>query len=152
MAPQDRSWSRLGSRCVHNRRQTWKRRDGGLLAWEDPRTRNRFSPFWVDNKMVRALAVKPEESAPVLARESGASFTGLRLRDGSLVLKTKRGRRVEQLRIIDGDSFDFGRTGLEVGHRFGISPPTGMHRITNLAAMIDPRMGTHSGTGRGLGG
>ena len=42
----------------------------------------------------------------VLARETGVSFTGLRLRDGSLVLKPKRGRRVEQLWIIDGDSFD----------------------------------------------
>ena len=65
----------------------------GLLAWEDPRTRSRFSPFWVDGKMVQALAVKPRESASamaVLARETGISFTGLRLRDGSLVLKAKR--------------------------------------------------------------
>ncbi len=127
----------------------------GLLAWEDPRTRSRFSPFWVDDKMVRALAVKPEESAPavaVLARETGVSFTGLRVRDGSLVLKAKRGGRVEQFRNIDGDSFDFDLTGLEVGHPFGVSPPTAMPRITNLAAMIDPRMRTHSGTARGSGG
>ena len=127
----------------------------GLLAWEDPRTRSRVSLFWVDDKMVRALAVKPEESAPavaVLAREPGVSFTGLRLRDGSLVLKAKRGRLVEQLRIIDGDSFDFERTGLEVGHPFGLSPPTAMSRIANVAVMIDPRMRTHSGAARGSGG
>ena len=44
--------------------------------------------------MVLALAVKPEESAvAVLARETDIRFTGLRLRDGSLVLKAKRGRR-----------------------------------------------------------
>ena len=34
----------------------------GLLAWEDPRTRSRVSPFWVDDKMVRFLVVKPEET------------------------------------------------------------------------------------------
>ena len=50
------------------------------------------------------------DALAVLARETGVSFTGLRLRDGSLVLKPKRGRRVEQLWIIDGDSFDFDRT------------------------------------------
>ena len=152
MAPSTPFVQRPSFACRINQLPARKNWPWGLLAWEDPRTRSRFSPFWVDDKMVRALAVKPEESAPVLARETGVSFTGLRLRDGSLVLKAKRGRRVEQLRIIDGDSFDFGRTGLEVGHPFGVSPPTGMHRITNLAAMIDPRMGTHSGTGRGLGG
>ena len=127
----------------------------GLLAWEDPRTRNRFSPFWVDDKIVRAVVVKPEESAPavaVMARETGTSFTGLRLRDGSLVLKAKLGRLMEQLRIIDGDSFDFDRTGLEVGHPFGVSPPKVMPRIINLFAIIDPRMRTHTGTARGLDG
>ena len=127
----------------------------GLLTWEDPRTRSRFSPFWVDGKMVQALAVKPRESAPamaVLARETGISFTGLRLRDGSLVVKAKRGRRVEQLRINDGDSFDFDRMGLELSYSFDGFPPTAMPRIMNLAAMIDQRMGTHSRTARGSDG
>ena len=51
----------------------------GLLAWEDPRTRSRFSPFWVDDKMVQALAVKPRESAlamAVLARKTGGKLYG----------------------------------------------------------------------------
>ena len=59
----------------------------GLLAWEDPRTRSRFAPFWVDDKMVQAVAVQLRESAPavaVLARETGISVTGLRLRNGNL--------------------------------------------------------------------
>ena len=127
----------------------------GLLAWEDPRTRNRLSPFWVDDKIVQALAVQPRESAPevaVLARETGIVFTGLRLRDGTLVLKAKRGRGVEQLLIIDGDAFDFDRTGLKLSYAVDVFPPTAMPRIEDLAAMIDPRTGTHSGTARGLGG
>ena len=127
----------------------------GLLAWEDPRTRSRFSPFWVDDNMVRALAVEPKESAPavaVLACETGISFTGLRLRNGSLVLKAKRGRRVEQLRIIDGDSFDFDRMGLELSLPFEGFPPTAMPRLRNLAAMIAPRKRTASGTARGSDG
>ena len=130
----------------------------GLLAWEDPRTRSRFSPFWVDDKMIWAVAVKPEESAlavpavAVLARETGISFTGLRLRDGSLVLKAKRGRRVEQLRIIDGDTFDFDRMGLELSCPFDGFPPTALPRLKNLAAMIEPGRRTLAGRARGSGG
>ena len=77
---------------------------------------------------------------------------GLRLLDGTLVLKARRGRRVEQLRIIDGNAFDFDQTGLKLSYPFDGFPPTAMPRIMNLAAMIDPRMGTHSGTARGSGG
>ena len=127
----------------------------GLLAWEDPRTRSRFAPFWVDDKMVQAVAVQLRESAPavaVLARETGISVTGLRLRNGTVVLKAKRGRRVEQLLILDGDAFDFDRMGLKLSYAFDGFPYTAMPRIKNLAAMIDPRMGTHSGTARGSGG
>ena len=155
MAPQRRSWSRRGSRCVVNRSQDLEAARWGLLAWEYPRTRSRFSPFWIDDKLVRALPVEPRESAPavaVLARETGIFFTGLRLRDSSLVLKVKRGRRAEQLRIIDGDSFDFDRTGLELSYPFDGFPPTATPRLMNLAAMMAPRMRRHPGTARGSDG
>ena len=44
----------------------------------------------------------------------GATFWGLRLRDGTLVIRVARRRRAEQIRISDGDAFDPARSGLEV--------------------------------------
>ena len=112
-------------------------------------------PTGAVERILQEELVEPKESAPavaVLARETGISFTGLRLRNGSLVLKAKRGRRVEQLRIIDGDSFDFDRMGLELSLPFEGFPPTAMLRLRNLAAMIAPRKRTASGTARGSDG
>ena len=39
---------------------------------------------------------------------------GLRLRDGTLIVKVVRGRRSAQIRIIDGGAFDPVRSGLEI--------------------------------------
>ena len=38
---------------------------------------------------------------------------GLRLRDGTLIVKVVKGRRWAQFRVIDGDAFDPARSGLE---------------------------------------
>ena len=113
-----------------------------LLASEDPRTRSRLWSFCVHNKTGRTLPVKPLESAPVvavLARETGIRLTGLLHRGGTFVLEAKRERRAEQRRIIEGKSFDFDRTDLELEYSFGGFLYTAMPRITNLAIMIDPR-------------
>ena len=62
-----------------------------LLAWEDPQFSARGSPFWADVPMVNARAMDPAESGGDalchIVRESGATFTGLRLRDGTLMVK-----------------------------------------------------------------
>ena len=75
----------------------------GLLSWKDPRVRNRSSPFWTGVPMLRAHAVGPGEGRALasrdLVRESAAAFTGLRLRDGAVVLKAEKHRRVEQVRV-----------------------------------------------------
>ena len=94
----------------------------GLLAWEDPRERSRFSPFWVDEGMLEGVVVEPTESAkPVttLVRATGAHASGLCLLDGALVLKWKRWRRVEQIRLAEGESFDPDRTGIELARMEG---------------------------------
>ena len=36
----------------------------GLLAWEDPRERSKFSPFWIDDKMLQGVVVEATKSAP----------------------------------------------------------------------------------------
>lgn len=82
----------------------------GLLAWEDPRVRNRMTPFRSDVQMVRATAVKPDvRDRPAmcdLVRQSPASYSGLRLRDGSVVLKVEWRRRVEQIVLTNSEAFD----------------------------------------------
>ena len=75
----------------------------------------------------------------MLARATGMSVSGLRLLDGALVLKVNRGRRVEQIRISEGDSFDMERTALELRYQFDGLPPTAMPRLQNLAEMLTPR-------------
>ena len=64
-----------------------------LLAWEEPRLAARASPFWADVPMIEARvmnrAKNGEDALHHIVRKSGATFTGLRLRDGTLVLKVQ---------------------------------------------------------------
>ena len=112
----------------------------GLLAWEDPRVRNRSSPFWADVPMLSAHAVEAGEGdAPALrdlVRESAAAFTGLRLRDGAVVLKAERRRRVEQVRVVNSDAFGPNRDGLMMVTDFGLKPLSDWDRLTNFAWII----------------
>ena len=111
----------------------------GLLAWENPRERSRFKPFWVDEKMLTAAVVEPGDPVGMMARATGMNVSGLRLLDGVLVLKVKRGRRVEQIRVLEGESFDLERTALELQFRFDGYPSTVLPRLWNLAAIMKPR-------------
>ena len=111
----------------------------GLLAWEDPRERGAFKPFWIDDKMLVAVVVEPGDTVGTLARVTGMRVCGLRLLDGALALKVKRGRRVEQIRVLEGDSFDLERTALELRCPFDGFPPAATSRLCNLAAMMKPR-------------
>ena len=113
-----------------------------LLAWEDPRERSKFSPFWIDEKMLTGVVVEPSESVPpvtTLVRATGMKVSGLRLLDGALVLKVKRGRRVEQIRVAEGDSFDPDRTGIELQFVIGGCPSAVLPRLWNLVAIMKPR-------------
>ena len=116
----------------------------GLLAWEDPRERSKFKPFWIDEQMLMAVVVEPGDPMGEIARATGMSVSGLRLLDGALVLKVHRGRRVEQIRVSEGDSFDLERTALELRCPFDGLPPTATPRLWNLAAIMTPRKGPSS--------
>ena len=111
----------------------------GLLAWEEPRERSKFKPFWIDEKMLMAVVVEPGDPVGMMARATGMIVSGLRLLDGALVLKVQRGRRMEQIRVLEGDSFDMERTALQLRYPFDGFPPTAMPRLRNLAAITEPR-------------
>ena len=126
----------------------------GLLAWEDPRVRNRGSPFWAGDWMLKGHAAPAGKAgAPSLARlvrESPATFTGLRLRDGTVILKVARRGRVDQVRLGDWDAFDPERHTLELGVPLDAIPPTTWARSEELLAMmVRPVRG--SGAGRAAG-
>ena len=114
----------------------------GLLAWEDPRERSGFKPFWIDGRMLEGELVEPAGSAlpaMAVARATGTDVSGLRLLDGALVLKFRRWRRVEQVRVSEGGSLDMERAALQLRWPFQVSPPEELPRMFNLDAMTTPR-------------
>lgn len=111
----------------------------GLLAWEDPRERSKFKPFWIDEKMLMAVVEERGDPMGEIACATGISVLGLRLLDGALVLKVHRGRRVEQIRVLEGDSFDMERSALQLLYPLDGFPPTATPRVWNLAEMTTVR-------------
>ena len=90
-----------------------------LLAWEDPYHPARGQLFWADAPMVEARTVRDAGQYALcrVVRMSGARYMGLRLREGTLIVKVVRDRRSAQIRIIDGSVFDPVRSGLEIAAR-----------------------------------
>ena len=88
--------------------QTQSDRDAaawGLLAWENPHGgEEAASPFWTDVPMLDGeidpvIATPHTPSLTAVLRETGARLLGLRLLDGSLILKIESGSGMAQLRI-----------------------------------------------------
>ena len=92
----------------------------GLLAWEDLQYPQWAELFWADAAMAEARVAKPAKHGwRSLILGTGATYAGLRLLDGALVLKVQRGRETGQIKVINGAAFDPATSGLEVatGHR-----------------------------------
>ena len=89
-----------------------------LLAWEAPWLKQHGAPFWADVPMLEGRALDTGEAVERTLRRvvvrCGATFWGIRLRDGALVLRVTRGRETEQIRMADGVAFDPWRSGLEI--------------------------------------
>ena len=128
-------WRAHGRMVAHDappfplRRQTVADLDAvrwNLLAWEDPWLTRYNWPFWADVPMVEARVVDPAQCGGDalfrIVRDSGATFTGLWLRDGGLIIKVARGRKSEQIRVADASDFDPARSGLEIGGRVDAFP------------------------------
>lgn len=116
--------------------------------------RNRGSPFRAGVPMLEGHAAPGGQAgAPALARlvrESPATFAGLRLRDGTVILKVERRGKVEQVRLIDWDAFDPERDNLELRVTLDAFPPTSWARAQELVAMMAPSR-RRSGAGRAAG-
>ena len=80
----------------------------------------------------RTRGVSGEHAGRRLLRRAGATFTGLRLLDGAVVLKLWRGRETGQIRVIDGAAFDPAHSGLEVAMRQGVGARSGWVRVESL--------------------
>ena len=111
-----------------------------LLAWEDPHHLQWAELFWTDVAMVEARVAEPGAHAwRCLVLRAGATFTGLRLLDGALVLKVWRGHETAQLRIIDGAAFDPARSGLEVAVREAVGARRRWVRVESLGRDVFDR-------------
>ena len=107
----------------------------GLLAWEDPQQPQWASLFRSDVPTVEArVAEAGARGWRDLLEGAGATYAGLRLLDGALLLKVRRGRETGQVRVIDGAAFDPARSGLEVRTAEG-----GWVRVGSLAGLVFPR-------------
>ena len=80
----------------------------GLLALEDPfAVPGPASPFWSVAPMLEVVPVRLDGwTLAGLARDAGTALAGLRLADGSLIVKLARGGRAQQVRLADGGAFD----------------------------------------------
>ena len=104
----------------------------GLLAWEDPVIEDGpSSPFWSEALMLEAVPAGEVPALSALAKASECRLGGLRLRDGSVVLKVEQGERALQMRIADGDAFD-PTGGIELRLPVGLDLKVRLRRLADL--------------------
>lgn len=107
----------------------------GLLAWEDPFVEDGpVSPFWAVAPMVPAAAGPQATPLTGGAMAPGLSVDGLRLTDGSLVLKLQNGGGAVQFRLDAGGGF--GPTdGVLAQHDLLADPRTFVARLRDARAL-----------------
>lgn len=103
-----------------------------LLAWQDPEAVDGpASPFWVQHDMPEAAVAPGGLPLAGVVADGGGSLEGLRLGDGSLVLKIERGEAAVQILLRDPAPFPEG-AGIELRHPFGLRMPHGMRRLIDF--------------------
>ena len=116
----------------------------GLLAWEDPFAElGPISPFWAVVPMMPAAAGSRATPLEGNATAPGLSVAGLRLTDGSLVLKLERGGAAAQFRLAPGAGFEFG-DGVLAQHDLLAEPGAFVTRLRAARALAvgeSPRRG-----------
>ena len=86
----------------------------GLLAWEDShRPDGPASPFWAEAPMLEGKWARGAPTLPGQLAKSGARLEGLRLIDGTLILKIENGEDAAQVRVRAG-------TGAVIGARLAL--------------------------------
>ena len=114
-----------------------------LLAWEAPWMKGHAAPFWADVPMLEGRALDVGEATESTLRRvvvrCGATFWGLRLRDGGFVIKVMRGRKAESISVADGKAFDPARSGLEVAAPGDAFPASEWVRVESLDGTVFAR-------------
>ena len=114
-----------------------------LLAWEPPWMKLHDVPFWADVPMLEGRPLDVGEATKKTLRRvvvgSGATFMGLRLRDGGLVIKVTRGREAAQIRLRNGKAFSPWRSALEIAVPANASPSTEWIRVESLDGTVFAR-------------
>ena len=115
-----------------------------LLGCEVPWLKGHAAPFWVGVPMVegRALDVGEEVTEHALFRvvvRFGATFSGLWLRDGGLILKVMRGCRTAQIQVKVREAFDPAQSRLEIAVACGGVPRSGSTCVESLDATVGIR-------------
>ena len=111
----------------------------GMLAWEDPHvTGESASPFWAEAPMLEG---EWGTEAPLVAN-AGARLSGLRLADGTLILKIENWSAAGQVRMRRGPvhtrpELDSGvATGLVLRLGFGPGQMQAIERLGELESLV----------------
>ena len=103
-----------------------------LLAWADPRAGGGpASPFWEQQDMAEAAVAPGAEPLAAMVAADGGSVEGLRLLDGSLVLKVEHEDRAVQILLRHAGPFPEDG-GIETCHTFGLRMPHSMRRLLDF--------------------
>ena len=103
-----------------------------LLAVQDPFDEDGpISPFWADAPMLEGVGSATAPPLPALLAETGATLEGLRLMDGSLVLKVENDGAAVQV-LVTGDGPLMGGGGVRVFHDWGLRLPVEIDRLADL--------------------
>ncbi len=108
-------------------REPWQ-----IQAWENPFARDGpGSPFLAGDRMLQAEGSSGAPALLPLLAGSGARVDGLRLLDGTLIVKIEQDGRAVQIRVTkDGPLLAGG--GLRLYHDFGLELPMEIARLTDL--------------------
>ena len=103
-----------------------------MEAWENPFARDGpASPFWAGEAMLEAEGSPTAEPLLPFLAGVGARVDGLRLLDGSLIVKIEEDGRAVQIRVTrDGPLLAGG--GLRLYHDYGLELPMEIARLTDL--------------------
>jgi len=115
----------------------------GSLAWEDPnKTDGPASPFWAEAPMLNGeWGIQAPPLAQLIAN-AGARLSGLRMADGTLILKIEKRREAAQVRMRPGrvhtrPGLDSGvATGLVLRHAFGSERGQAVERFEEVESLL----------------
>ena len=122
----------------------------GLLAWEDShKADGPASPFWAEAPMLEGEWATGAPALPGQLARSGARLEGLRLIDGTLILKIENGEDAAQVRVRAGTGAVIGAR-LALWHMFDPESGDASARLEDLRRLAsDPASHPRHG-GRGI--